>query len=135
MNDFSMLSRRWLTHHLTSVLFLMPLCAVHVVIGGEFNWTQFRGLSGNGRSSSTGLPIQLSETESVRWKTEIHGKAWSSPIIWGTEIWMTTANVFKVKVLVILNRLRHSAKRIQSNEQRCLVLDKKFQLNFNQLHF
>ena len=92
MNDFSMLSRRWLTHHLTSVLFLMPLCAVHVVMGGEFNWTQFRGLSGNGRSSSTGLPIQLSETESVRWKTEIHGKAWSSPIIWGTEIWMTTAN-------------------------------------------
>ncbi|MEQ1826368.1 MAG: PQQ-binding-like beta-propeller repeat protein, partial [Pirellula sp.] len=32
------------------------------------------------------------KTEVVKWKTPIHGKAWSSPVIWGSQIWMTTAN-------------------------------------------
>jgi outer membrane protein assembly factor BamB len=27
----------------------------------------------------------------VKWKTEIHGRAWSSPVIWSQQIWMTTA--------------------------------------------
>jgi outer membrane protein assembly factor BamB len=27
----------------------------------------------------------------VAWKTAIHGKGWSSPVIWGDQVWMTTA--------------------------------------------
>jgi outer membrane protein assembly factor BamB len=27
----------------------------------------------------------------VRWKTPIHGRAWSSPVIWETNVWLTTA--------------------------------------------
>ena len=37
------------------------------------------------------LPTTWSETEHVRWKTPIHGKGWSSPVIWGDQIWLTTA--------------------------------------------
>jgi outer membrane protein assembly factor BamB len=55
------------------------------------NWPQFRGPDGDGQARSTGLPLTWSETENVRWKTPIHGKAWSSPVIWGNQIWVTTA--------------------------------------------
>ncbi len=54
-------------------------------------WPQFRGPEGNGVSPATGLPLRWSETENVRWKTPIHGKGWSSPIVLGDRIWMTTA--------------------------------------------
>src|SRR5947209_6655397 len=55
------------------------------------NWPQFRGPTGDGVSDATGLPVTWSETENVKWKTPVHGKAWSSPVIWGDQVWMTTA--------------------------------------------
>jgi outer membrane protein assembly factor BamB len=54
-------------------------------------WPQFRGPDGNGLSSATGLPVKWSETENVKWKTAIHGRAWSSPIVLGNQVWVTTA--------------------------------------------
>lgn len=57
----------------------------------EINWPQFRGPRGDGQSPNTGLPLTWSETENIRWKTPIHGKGWSSPVVWGDQIWMTTA--------------------------------------------
>ncbi len=54
-------------------------------------WPQFRGPKGDGHSSATGLPLTWSETNNVRWKTALHGKAWSSPVIWDDRIWLTTA--------------------------------------------
>ena len=53
-------------------------------------WTQFRGPAG-GHAPSKDLPLTWSETEHVRWKTELPGEGWSSPVIAGKEIWMTTA--------------------------------------------
>ncbi len=55
------------------------------------NWPEFRGPHGDGHADATGLPLTWSETEHVGWKTEIHGKAWSSPVVWGEQIWLTTA--------------------------------------------
>ena len=57
----------------------------------EENWPQFRGPSGDGRSDAKGLPVELGEGVHVVWKTPTHGKAWSSPVIWGEEVWLTTA--------------------------------------------
>jgi len=54
-------------------------------------WPQFRGPLGNGVSDSKGLPLEWSETQYLKWKTPIPGKAWSSPVVWGRQIWMTTA--------------------------------------------
>jgi outer membrane protein assembly factor BamB len=54
-------------------------------------WPEFRGPSGDGHSEATGLPIRWSETENVRWKTPIHDKGWASPVIWGNQIWLSTA--------------------------------------------
>jgi hypothetical protein len=55
------------------------------------NWPQFRGPTGDGHAEAKGLPITWSETENIRWKTAIHDKGWSSPVLWGDQLWLTTA--------------------------------------------
>lgn len=54
-------------------------------------WPEFRGANGVGVSDATGLPISWDDQEHVRWKTPIHGKGWSSPVIWDNQLWLTTA--------------------------------------------
>jgi outer membrane protein assembly factor BamB len=54
-------------------------------------WPQFRGPDGNGHAASRNLPLTWSEDQNVRWKTPIHGRAWSSPVILGGQVWLTTA--------------------------------------------
>jgi outer membrane protein assembly factor BamB len=55
------------------------------------DWNQFRGPRGDGQTQAQSLPVDWSETKHVSWKTAIHGKAWSSPVVWGQQIWMTSA--------------------------------------------
>ncbi len=55
------------------------------------DWPQFRGPTGQGVSDEQGLPLTWSETTNVRWKVAIPGKGWSSPVIQGNRIWLTTA--------------------------------------------
>ena len=57
----------------------------------ESSWSQFRGPHGNGHTSATNLPLNWTETENVVWKKEIHSRGFSSPVIWGQQIWLTTA--------------------------------------------
>ena len=54
-------------------------------------WPQFRGPHQNGHSDATGLPLTWSETNHIKWKTLLHGRAWSSPVVWDDQIWLTTA--------------------------------------------
>ena len=58
---------------------------------GANEWPQFRGPQGDGVGSAANITAAPSETQGVRWKTAIHGKAWSSPIVSGSRIWLTTA--------------------------------------------
>jgi outer membrane protein assembly factor BamB len=57
----------------------------------QAQWPQFRGPAGDGVASGRGLPLTWSEQSNVRWKTKVHGRAWSSPVILDGQIWMTTA--------------------------------------------
>jgi outer membrane protein assembly factor BamB len=70
---------------------LTVVCLATNVSSAE-NWPEFRGPLGNGHAAALGLPLQWSETENVVWKTPIHDKGWSSPVIWGNQIWLTTAS-------------------------------------------
>ncbi len=54
-------------------------------------WPQFRGPRGDGHAAKRTVPMQWSETENVRWKTPIAGLGWSSPVVAGEQIWLTTA--------------------------------------------
>ncbi|RIK82455.1 MAG: quinonprotein alcohol dehydrogenase [Planctomycetota bacterium] len=55
------------------------------------NWPQFRGPTCQGHADDADVPTTWSETENVAWKTAIHGRGWSSPIVWGDQVWLTTA--------------------------------------------
>lgn len=73
------------------VLLLSGLCFAAPRLWAGDSWPQFRGPTGDGRSDATGLPLAWSESEHVKWKTAIHGRAWSSPVVWGNQVWVTTA--------------------------------------------
>ena len=55
-------------------------------------WNQFRGPRGGGTSDAKSLPVEFGETKNVRWKTPIHDEGWSSCVVWGNQIWLTTAH-------------------------------------------
>ncbi|MEI6389735.1 MAG: PQQ-binding-like beta-propeller repeat protein [Verrucomicrobiota bacterium] len=55
------------------------------------NWPELRGPDRNGHSTAKKLPLVWSETNNVVWKTAIHNLGWSSPVVWGKQIWLTTA--------------------------------------------
>ena len=55
------------------------------------SWPGFRGPNGTGHAQAHDLPLEWSETQNVRWKTAIHDLGWSSPVVWGDQIWLTTA--------------------------------------------
>ncbi len=56
------------------------------------NWPSFRGPHEDGTSDAKSPPTRWGEKQNVRWKTAIHGKGWSSPVIWGDQVWVTTAD-------------------------------------------
>ncbi|MFT5526625.1 MAG: outer membrane protein assembly factor BamB, partial [Pirellulaceae bacterium] len=73
---------------------------VTVACGAE-NWNQYLGPEGNGFSAAKGLPVKWSEAENVRWKIPMAGKAWSSPVAWGNQIWLTNAPADGTKMSVV----------------------------------
>jgi outer membrane protein assembly factor BamB len=54
------------------------------------NWPQFRGPGSLGVAEDPNLPDTWSTTENVAWKTEIPGTGWSSPAVWGDNIFLTS---------------------------------------------
>jgi outer membrane protein assembly factor BamB len=71
----------------------LALAFVLVLAQGQarLDWPQFRGPEGTGLSATRDLPITWSESQHVKWKTAIHGRAWSSPVVLGSQVWVTTA--------------------------------------------
>jgi outer membrane protein assembly factor BamB len=56
------------------------------------NWPQFRGPNA-GVVEDGVLPTTWSTTENIAWVIDIPGRAWSSPIVWGDRIFVTSATV------------------------------------------
>jgi outer membrane protein assembly factor BamB len=56
----------------------------------EVNWPQFRGGTAGVVEDKT-LPLSWSTSDNVVWMVEIPGRAWSSPIVWGDRIFVTSA--------------------------------------------
>ena len=79
---------RWLAMALLGAL-LWALTAASAT--AEDNWPRFRGPQATGRSDATGLPTTWSETKNIKWKTPLHDRGWSSPVVWGDQIWVTAA--------------------------------------------
>lgn len=66
--------------------------AVGFAAGQAAEWPQWRGPEGQGHAAAAhDLPVAWSETENIAWKKPLPGRGWSSPVIDGPQIWMTTA--------------------------------------------
>ena len=60
-------------------------------IAAEPAWPQFRGPEANPVSTEARLAEQWGKTENVEWAAEIPGRGWSSPIVSGDKVFVTTA--------------------------------------------
>lgn len=54
-------------------------------------WTDYRGPNANGTSPAQQVPLHWSETSGIKWKSEVPGQGWSSPVVLNGQIWLTTA--------------------------------------------
>ena len=72
-------------------------------------WPQFRGPSGTGRAPAGNLPVSWSETEHILWKTPIHDRGWSSPVIADQQIWLTTATADGKRLYAVAANLETGA--------------------------
>jgi len=80
---------------------IRPLVILVLLLLGELrakaDWPEYRGPWANGHAAApgdpepVGLPLTWSETEHVKWKTPITERGWSTPVILGKQVWLTTA--------------------------------------------
>jgi outer membrane protein assembly factor BamB len=68
--------------------FLLAWCSVTALAE---DWPQFRGPGGQGHSSGRSLPLEWGETRNIAWKVPVAGRGWSSPVVAGERVWLTTA--------------------------------------------
>jgi outer membrane protein assembly factor BamB len=106
----------------------LPALAL-LVMGGPAahgDWPEFRGPWGDGHVSApgdtrpVGLPLHWSETNNVKWKTEIPYRGWSTPVVMGGQVWLTTAteeghDFFAVCVDAETGRIRFNEKVFHSD--------------------
>lgn len=85
---------------------LTLLCVLGCLVAGSVlaeNWPRFRGATGQGLSGETNLPLEWNPEKNIAWKTEIPGEGWSSPIVWGDRVFVTTTteNNTQCRVLAV----------------------------------
>ena len=72
------------------VIWAIVLAAVAVVPALADNWPQFRGTQGGLAPDHPSLPASWSQTQNVAWKVNVPGRSWSSPVVWGDHVFVTT---------------------------------------------
>lgn len=63
---------------------------VALSVAAQTNWPQFRGEKSLGVSAASNLPVTWSTDQNVAWKTAVPGMGWSSPVVWGDKIFVTS---------------------------------------------
>ncbi len=67
------------------------LSAANYADEAETQWGQLRGPAGSGVAPHSKPPVEWSEGNNVRWKTELPGHGLSTPIVWGDRVYIQTA--------------------------------------------
>jgi len=87
-------SNRKLTNH---VIFLRPAALMCALLFGSLaahaqdkGWPQFRGPESNPVGTNPRLAERWSKTENVEWSQLIPGRGWSSPIVTGGKVYVTS---------------------------------------------
>jgi len=58
--------------------------------GANEHWPQFRGPSAGVAENDPALPERWSATENIAWAVDMPGMGWSSPVVWGDHVFVTT---------------------------------------------
>ncbi|MFO0844987.1 MAG: PQQ-binding-like beta-propeller repeat protein [Gemmataceae bacterium] len=72
---------------------LRPITLLILALAGATpaaDWPGFRG-DGSGVSGDRGLPLRWSAADNVAWKAPVPGEGWSSPVVAGNRVYLTTA--------------------------------------------
>jgi outer membrane protein assembly factor BamB len=72
------------------VLWTIVVSTLAVVPLAADNWPQFRGTQAGVAPDDASLPSTWSRTENVVWKLDLPGRSWSSPVVWGDHVFVTT---------------------------------------------
>jgi outer membrane protein assembly factor BamB len=71
---------------------LLPIAwSLTIARAGAQDWPQFRGPTGQGISAATNVPVKWSPATNIAWKAEIPGQGWSSPVLSGGKVYLTSA--------------------------------------------
>jgi len=70
--------------------------AAFLVTSCTTNWPQYRGPDQNLVISGNNLPDTWGPSEHIRWTAELEADSWSSPVVWGNKIFVTSAVPVKV---------------------------------------
>ena len=68
----------------------LPILFLFASLSRPSDWPQFRGPGSTGVADDPSVPDSWSATRNVVWKTEIPGSGWSSPVVWGDRIFLTS---------------------------------------------
>lgn len=91
------------------------------------NWDRFRGPNGAGQSDDTTIPSKW-EPENILWKQTLPGIGHSSPVIWGDQLYLTSANATGTQIVSAFDATTGSPKW-----EKKLDADKYHIHNFNSL--
>ena len=63
------------------------------------DWPEFRGPTAQGHSAERGVPLEWSESQNIIWKVSVPGRGWSSPVVAGGRVWITTATASSLRAM------------------------------------
>jgi outer membrane protein assembly factor BamB len=98
--DFNILSQSkyrllvsWLfriARYLYCIIFFLFILSFDIARAQNDNWTHFRGNVLDGIASTESIPLTW-ELSNIKWRVKIHGRGYSSPVIYDNQIWVTTS--------------------------------------------
>jgi outer membrane protein assembly factor BamB len=83
------------------ILTLFLSLSIQSIWAQQDNWTHFRGSNINAIATETQVPLVWNDSTNIMWKTNIEGKGWSSPVVYGNQVWVTTATDNGKKMLAV----------------------------------
>ena len=71
-------------------IFSLLTIFISTLLNGD-DWPEFRGPTAQGHAVNANLPVEFGPKKNLKWKVAVPGQGWSSPVIVGKRIYLTTA--------------------------------------------
>jgi len=122
------------------ILALLTVAFLSTSVHAQDNWPRFRGPNAGGVAADrAGLPTTWTTTENVKWAFDVPGWGWSSPVVWGDRVFLTSVvseetNVTPSKGLYLGQGVREPRKGIHHWVVYCFDLNTGRQLWKHETH-